>query len=49
MSVNYFKKLVEDETIKLNELCNKWSSLAAENENIPETSKQHKGHLLRSF
>lgn len=39
MTVDYFKKLVIDETAKLNLLCDKWESLANENENIPETSK----------
>ena len=38
-NVSYFRKLVVDETAKLNGLCDKWTVLAAENENIPETSR----------
>ena len=38
-NVSYFRKLVVDETAKLNGLCDKWTQLAAENENIPETSE----------
>ena len=38
-SIAYFRKLVEEETKKLNDLCIKWGALSAENENIPETSK----------
>ena len=48
MTVEYFKKLVIDETVKLNSLCDKWELLANENENIPETSKQIT-HLLITF
>lgn len=44
MTVAHFRKLVSDETERLNSLCNRWNTLAAENENIPE-----KGILFDSF
>lgn len=47
MTVEYFKKLVSDETVKLNSLCDKWELLANENENIPETSKWFKRSVDR--
>ena len=40
MSVVHFKKLVVDETERLESLCDRWNTLAAENENIPEKGMQ---------